>query len=146
VRLRVPPLREHKDDIPLLIESLLKKFGYQNVRISLEAMELLMAYSWPGNVREMENVLQQTLLLSPFAVVLPENLPEHFQQQKENKEDVALSNISPLEAAERDKILQTLKETSWNQTKTAQLLDIDRKTLRLKIRRYGLLDEKLSAD
>ena len=121
VRLRVPPLREHKDDIPLLIESLLKKFGYPNVRISLEAMELLMAYSWPGNVREMENVLQQTLLLSPFAVVLPENLPEHFQQQKENKEDVALSNISPLEAAERDKILQTLKETSWNQTKTAQL-------------------------
>jgi DNA-binding NtrC family response regulator len=146
VRLRVPPLREHKDDIPLLIESLLKKFGYPNVRISLEAMELLIAYNWPGNVREMENVLQQTLLLSPFAVVLPENLPEHFQQQKENKEDVALSNISPLEAAERDKILQTLKETSWNQTKTAQLLDIDRKTLRLKIRRYGLLDEKLSVD
>jgi len=146
VRLRVPPLREHKDDIPLLIESLLKKFGYPNVRISLKAMELLIAYNWPGNVREMENVLQQTLLLSPFAVVLPENLPEHFQQQKENKEDVALSNISPLEEAERDKILQTLKETSWNQTKTAQLLDIDRKTLRLKIRRYGLLDEKLSAD
>jgi DNA-binding NtrC family response regulator len=146
VRLRVPPLREHKDDIPLLIESLLKKFGYPNVRISLKAMELLMAYSWPGNVREMENVLQQTLLLSPFAVVLPENLPEHFQQQKEIKEDAALPNISPLEAAERDKILQTLKETSWNQSKTAQLLDIDRKTLRLKIRRYGLLDEKLSAD
>lgn len=146
VRLRVPPLREHKDDIPLLIESLLKKFGYPNVRISLKAMELLMAYSWPGNVREMENVLQQTLLLSPFAVVLPENLPEHFQQQKENKEDAALSNISPLEAAERNKILQTLKETSWNQSKTAQLLDIDRKTLRLKIRRYGLLDEKFSAD
>ena len=146
VRLRVPPLREHKDDIPLLIESLLKKFGYPNVRISLKAMELLMAYNWPGNVREMENILQQTLLLSPFAVVLPENLPEHFQQQKENKEDVALSNISPLEEAERDKILQTLKETSWNQSKTALLLGIDRKTLRLKIRRYGLLEEKLPAD
>jgi DNA-binding NtrC family response regulator len=146
VRLRVPPLREHKDDIPLLIESLLKKFGYSNVRISLEAMELLMAYNWPGNVREMENVLQQTLLLSPFAVVLPENLPENIQQQKENKEEIALSNISPLETAERNKILQTLKETSWNQTKTAQLLDIDRKTLRVKIRRYGLLDEKNSAD
>lgn len=146
VRLRVPPLREHKDDIPLLIESLLKKFGYSNVRISLEAMELLMAYHWPGNVREMENVLQQTLLLSPFAVILPENLPEHFQQQKENKEEIALTNISPLEIAERNKILQTLKETSWNQTKTAQILDIDRKTLRVKIRRYGLLDEKFSAD
>jgi two-component system response regulator HydG len=73
-------------------------------------------------------------------------LPEHFQQQIENIEGVALSDISPLEAAERDQIRQTLKETSWNQSKTAQLLGIDRKTLRLKIRRYGLLDEKLSTD
>jgi two-component system response regulator HydG len=105
-----------------------------------------MAYNWPGNVREMENVLQQTLLLSPFVVILPENLPEHFQQQRENKEGVALPDISPLEAAERDQIRQTLKETSWNQSKTAQLLGIDRKTLRLKIRRYGLFDEKLSTD
>ena len=145
VRLHIPPLREHKEDIPMLSESLLKKFGYPNVRISVEAMELLMEYSWPGNVREMENVLQQTLLLSPFVVILPENLPERFAQQKENKEDVTLPDISPLEAAEKDQIRQTLKETSWNQSKTAQLLGIDRKTLRLKIRRYDLLDEKLSA-
>jgi len=145
VRLRIPSLREHKEDIPMLIESLLKKLGYPNVRISVETMELLMAYNWPGNVREMENALQQTLLLSPFVVILPENLPERFLQQKENKEEVVLPNISPLETAERDKILQTLKATSWNQSKTAQLLGIDRKTLRLKIRRYDLLDEKLSA-
>jgi DNA-binding NtrC family response regulator len=142
VRLRIPPLREHKEDIPLLFESLLKKFGYPNVRISSEAMELLMAYNWPGNVREMENVLQQTLLLSPFMVILPENLPKRFVQQKENKDEIALPDISPLETAERDKILQTLKAASWNQSKTAQLLGIDRKTLRLKIRRYDLLGEK----
>jgi len=146
VRLRIPPLREHKEDIPLLIESLLKKFGYPNVRISMEAMELLMAYNWPGNVREIENVLQQTLLLSPFAVILPENLPKRFLQQKENKEETTPPNMSPLEMVEKDKILQTLKQTSWNQSKAAQLLDIDRKTLRLKIRRYGLLEEKLSMD
>jgi len=144
VRLRIPSLREHKEDSPMLIESLLKKFGYPNVRISVEAMELLMAYNWPGNVREMENVLQQTLLLSPFVVILPENLPERFLQQKENKEEIALPDISPLETAERDKILQTLKATFWNQSKTAQLLGIDRKTLRLKIRRYDLLNERLS--
>ena len=144
LRLRIPPLREHKEDIPLLIESLLKKFGYPNVRISIEAMELLMAYNWPGNVREIENVLHQTLLLSPFAVILPENLPKRFLKQKEFKEETTSSRMSPLETVERDKILQTLKETSWNQSKTAQLLNIDRKTLRLKIRRYGLLEEKLS--
>lgn len=144
VRLRVPPLREHKEDIPLLIESLLKKFGYPNVRVSVEAMELLMSYDWPGNVREMENVLQQTLLLSPFAVILPENLPTRFQQQEESvKSDTdAAGDLSPLEIAEREKILQTLQATLWNQSKAAQILDIDRKTLRLKIRRYGLVNEK----
>jgi len=101
-----------------------------------------MAYHWPGNVREMENVLQQTLLLSPFELILPENLPDKFQTQKEKNEDFVLSDLSPLEVVEKDKIFQTLKETAWNQSKAAQLLDIDRKTLRLKIRRYGLMEEK----
>jgi DNA-binding NtrC family response regulator len=145
VRLRIPPLREHKEDIPLLIESLLKKFGYPKVRISVDAMELLMAYRWPGNVREVENVLQQTLLLSPFVVVLPENLPDRFRNKPEDKQDDDNSSLSPLEKAERDKILQILKTTAWNQSKTAQLLGIDRKTLRLKIRRYELIDEKISS-
>lgn len=143
VRLRIPPLREHKEDIPMLTESLLKKFGYPNVRISMEAMELLMAYDWPGNVREMENTLQQTLLLSPFAVILPENLPKRFSQKEDSKEDITSPGMSPLETAEKEQILQTLKETAWNQSKAAQLLDIDRKTLRMKIRRYGLQEEKI---
>lgn len=146
VRLHVPPLREHKEDIPLLIESLLKKFGYPNVRISVEAMELFMSYDWPGNVREMENVLQQTLLLSPYAVILPENLPTRFQRRensvKNDLSDDVASDLSPLEIAEKEKILQTLQATFWNQSKAAQILDIDRKTLRLKIRRYGLINEK----
>jgi DNA-binding NtrC family response regulator len=145
VRLRIPPLREHTADIPLLIESMLKKFGYSGVRVSVEAMELLMAYSWPGNVRELENVLQQTLLLSPFVVILPENLPQRFQLKKENRENLNLPEMTPLEEAERDKILQTLKAVSWNQSRAAQLLGIDRKTLRLKIRRYLLSDENLPA-
>jgi len=147
VRLRIPSLREHKEDVPLLIESMLKKFGYPGVRISVEAMELLMSYAWPGNVRELENVLQQTLLLSPFVVVLPENLPDRFHKQspgEENEANADLPDLTPLERAERDKILQTLKAASWNQSKTAQLLGIDRKTLRLKIRRYNLLDDKIT--
>ncbi|MFA5321557.1 MAG: sigma-54 dependent transcriptional regulator [Smithella sp.] len=143
VRLHVPPLREHKEDIPLLIESLLKKFGCPNVRVSVETMELLMTYDWPGNVREMENVLQQTLLLSPFAVILPENLPTRFQQSEVIVKSESLSDLSPLDIAEKEKIMQTLQANAWNQSKTAQLLDIDRKTLRLKIRRYGLTNEKI---
>jgi DNA-binding NtrC family response regulator len=135
VRLHIPPLRHHKEDLPLLADSLLKKLGYANVRVSDEAMELLMAYDWPGNVRELQNVLQQTMLLSPFMLILPENLPERFRQ----KRDAPQPKLPPLEVAERDQILQSLKTTSWNQSRTAQLLGIDRKTLRSKIMRYGLM-------
>jgi DNA-binding NtrC family response regulator len=137
VRLLIPPLREHKEDLPLLVESLLKKLGYANVRVSDEAMELLIAYDWPGNVRELQNVLQQTMLLSPFLLILPDNLPERFRQKRE----APLPQLMPLEGAEREQILQALRTASWNQSRTAQLLGIDRKTLRSKIQRYGLLKD-----
>jgi DNA-binding NtrC family response regulator len=142
VRLRIPPLRERRADIPLLIEAMLKKLGYDGVRVSMEAMECLMAYDWPGNVRELENVLQQTLLLSPFVILLPENLPDRFRQKAETKRSIGAPEMTPLEEAQKKQILQTLKETSWNQSKAAEILGIDRKTLRMKIRRYGLADDK----
>jgi DNA-binding NtrC family response regulator len=136
VRLRTPPLREHKEDIPQLVDFFLKKGGYPTVRIADEAMERLIAHDWPGNVRELENVLQQTLLLSPFGIIFPENLPARFRDMGENK--IQQEALTPLEAAERDKILSVLKTTLWNQSRAAQLLGIDRKTLRHKIQRYGL--------
>ncbi|HOC60099.1 MAG: sigma-54-dependent Fis family transcriptional regulator [Syntrophaceae bacterium] len=142
VRLHIPPLRERKEDIPLLISAMLKKLGYPEARVSIEAMELLMAYNWPGNVRELENVLQQTLLLSPFVVILPENLPGRFRSKTESSKISNLPEMTPLEEAQREQILQTLKDTSWNQSRAADILGIDRKTLRMKIRRYSLLEDK----
>ncbi len=138
VRLHVPPLRNHLDDIPLLCEYFLKKAGYPATHVSPKAMELFAAYDWPGNVRELENVLQQIMLLSPFDEILPENLPERFHPSKSKKEILSGSDLSPLEEAEKEKIIEVLKETSWNQSQAAKLLEIDRKTLRTKIRRYGL--------
>jgi DNA-binding NtrC family response regulator len=143
VRLRLPPLRDRKEDIPLLCASFLNKFGYPDVKISDEAMTLMLAYDWPGNVRELQNVLQQTLLLSPFEIILPENLPGRFLGRNNPKEEKPVSNLSPLEEAEKEKILQALQETSWNQSQAAKLLQIDRTTLRLKIRRYGLTDKNI---
>jgi len=140
VRLHMPPLREHKEDIPQLMESLLKKMGYPTVRISDEAMECLMAYDWPGNVRELGNVLQQTLLLSPFLVILPEHLPERMRSKTTGNE--MPTNLTPLEGAERGQILQALRTTEWNQSRAAALLGIDRKTLRSKIQRYGFVREE----
>ena len=135
VRLRVPPLRAHREDIPQLVESFLKKWGYPTVRISDEAMELFLACDWPGNVRELENVLRQTLLLSPFAMILPENLPEKLRTARATE---LLPLLMPLETAERQQILQTLESTAWNQSQAAQRLGIDRKTLPTKILHYGL--------
>ncbi len=142
IRLHMPPLREHKEDLPQLSESLLKKMNYPLVRIIDKAMELLMAYDWPGNVRELENVLQQAILLSPIPIILPENLPERFRPRRRSQ----LPALSPLERAEREQIIQALKATAWNQSRTAQLLNIDRKTLRAKIQRYGLSRDVPSAE
>ncbi|MCX7635500.1 MAG: sigma 54-interacting transcriptional regulator, partial [Syntrophales bacterium] len=139
VRLHIPPLREHREDLPQLVESLLKKLGYSSVRVSDEVMELFMEYDWPGNVRELQNVLQQVLLLSPFNLVLPEHLPERFQHRKlREAKGSDVSFLLPLEAAERDRIKEALLQMGWNISKTAQFLGIDRKTLRVKILRYGL--------
>ncbi|MCX7815935.1 MAG: sigma-54 dependent transcriptional regulator [Syntrophales bacterium] len=143
IRLHIPPLREHKDDIPQIVESLLKKFGYPSVRISDEVMELFMNYDWPGNVRELQNVLRQTLLLSPFNVILPEHLPERFRR-REKTSDEKRSFLMPLEEAERERILSALRAMSWNLSKTAQYLGIDRKTLRTKINRYALSKDEVN--
>ncbi len=142
VRLRIPPLRERRGDIPLLIDAILKKLGYSGVRVSAEAMELIMAYDWPGNVRELENVLQQTMLLSPFVVIVPENLPARFRCKTENEKSSDGQEMTLLEEAQKEQILQALRKTSWNQSRAATALGIDRKTLRMKIRRYGLREEK----
>jgi DNA-binding NtrC family response regulator len=134
VRLHIPALREHKEDLPQLVEALLQKQTDAAVAVTGETMKLLMAYDWPGNVRELENVLQQALLLSAFPVIMPEHLPPRFRQQKA----FPLPPLPPLERAEREQIIQALQTTSWNQSRCAQLLGIDRKTLRTKIQRYEL--------
>ena len=134
VHLHTPPLRGHREDIPQLIESFLLKWGYANVRISDEALELLMGYKWPGNVRELENVLRQTLLLSPFALILPENLPEKLRPVSTAEQPL----LSPLEKAERQQILEIMESAAWNQSRASQLLGIDRKTLHSRIIRYNL--------
>ncbi|HOK05788.1 MAG TPA: sigma-54 dependent transcriptional regulator [Syntrophales bacterium] len=136
VRLHIPPLREHKGDLPQLVESLLKKLGYSTVRLSDEVMELFMAYDWPGNVRELQNVLQQIVLLSPYNLILPEHLPPRFRVKKD---------LTPLEVVERGRILEVLNSEGWNQSRAASVLGIDRKTLRSKIKRYGLARGDLSS-
>ena len=75
-------------------------------------------------------------------MILPENLPARFRQKKANGINGAVTEMTPLEEAQKEQIAQTLRETSWNQSRAAEILGIDRKTLRMKIRRWGLQEEK----
>ncbi len=134
IRIVMPPLKEHREDLPQLVDAILRKLGHPSVRLSQDTMELLISYDWPGNVRELENVLQQAILLSPSMLVQPENLPPRFHKPNELKE----SNLSPLDESQRELIIKTLRDTGWNQSRAAQILGIDRKTLRSRINYYGL--------
>jgi two-component system NtrC family response regulator len=149
VLLRIPPLRERREDLPELIDVLFKRarerHGLVHSRLSGSLLQRLISYSWPGNVRQLENVIERLLVLSPDDLLTEENLPEDLQP-------ATLSNSSPLqfplpeggislEAVERELITQALARFDGNQTHAARYLDISRRTLIYRIEKYGLLQE-----
>jgi len=143
----IPPLRERREDIPPLVEHFLQKYsqklGVGPMRISREAMELLEDYPWPGNVRELENVIQRAMILCKKGTIIKEDLPLRIQGYAEEEtlgERVGLEErIKRLtEQLEREIILRTLEKCGGNRTQTARELQISRKTLFNKMRRYGI--------
>ncbi|MCD6087093.1 MAG: sigma-54-dependent Fis family transcriptional regulator [Candidatus Hydrothermae bacterium] len=143
VYIQLPPLRERKDDIPLLTSHFLKKYtSLYNLppkKISDETMKILLEYSWPGNVRELENAIERAVILSEGEVIKPADLPEKIRNRFSVKvsDQVNLSGLT-LEELERRYILQVLDETGWNKNRAAQILGIDPSTLYRKLQRYGL--------
>jgi two-component system NtrC family response regulator len=145
VSLFLPPLRERREDIPLLIDHFLKKFGLQNhkegLEISQEARELLLRYPYPGNVRELENLVERSVVLCRGQLITTRDLPFHL------KEGVGESTLSSpttggtlteqLEALENQLIRQALIETGGIQTKAAEKLGISERVLRYKLQKYG---------
>jgi DNA-binding NtrC family response regulator len=149
VSLRIPPLRERREDLTELIEVLFKRakerHGLPNARLSRPLLQKLIGYAWPGNVRQLENVIERLLVLSSDDVLTEENLPEDLQA-------TPISITSPLqfplpeegislEAVERELISQALARFEGNQTHAARYLDISRRTLIYRIEKYGLLNE-----
>jgi DNA-binding NtrC family response regulator len=133
----VPPLRERKDDIPLLASYFLQKFsrerGKEVTSFSPEVIETLLAHSWPGNVRELENVIDHAIIISKQDKVLPKDLPQFLFQRP-----LPAQGFTTLQDYEKDLILKTLQETNWNKHKASKKLNINRSTLYGKIKRYGL--------
>ncbi|HOJ06521.1 MAG: sigma-54-dependent Fis family transcriptional regulator [Ignavibacteriota bacterium] len=134
----IPPLRERRDDIPLLVNFFIKKFSTamnKKVKtVSKEALDFLMNYNWPGNVRELENAIERAMVVGKTNSIVVEDLPFHLSSN-----NLALNGeIKSLASMERKFILNTLNENGWNISKAAQILEIDRVTLYNKINKYNL--------
>jgi transcriptional regulator with PAS, ATPase and Fis domain len=137
--IHLPPLRERRDDILPLARAFLKRFAAQADRLisdfSPEAAERLRKYDWPGNARQLQNEIQRTVLMCEGQVVQPADLSiVQFQNTAESGEQ----NLTLMEAMERNKIVEVLKETGGNKQETARRLGIGRQTLYNKIKSYQI--------
>lgn len=140
----IPPLRERKDDIPLLVDHFLVKFAKgQKIRISKEALRVLEGYDWPGNVRELENVMERAVVLSGGKVIGKGDVPDFvkFGRAEESKVQISQDGIS-LEEIEKEAIILALKKTGWNQTKAAELLKIPRHVLLYRMKKLSIQKPK----
>jgi transcriptional regulator with PAS, ATPase and Fis domain len=135
----VPPLRERKDDVPLLASHFLKKVAHEKEKnvecFSPEVMELFLAHHWPGNIRELENVIEHAVIIAKQEKIVTKDLPQYLLQKP-----VSGQELITLQDYERDLILKTLEETRWNKNQTAKRLKINRATLYGKMKRYGLVN------
>jgi DNA-binding NtrC family response regulator len=165
ISIKLPPLRDRKEDIPLLIEHFLKRFCEENAKKSLRftngAMKLLMDYDWPGNVRELENVVERAVVLATSdqldAEILPESLRGKDTVQgmrlrftdfipplpgepgaRTGADNPQPSLFQVMEEVERRIVLEMLERTSWNQTEAAERFQVPLSTLNQKIKRLGI--------
>ncbi len=141
IAIYLPKLNERKDDIPLLVDHLLTKYGLESGRgkktMSPEAMALMMKHAWPGNVRELENVIERAVILSKDTVIKPEYLPQIVRKEPEGDHRVFIPDRS-LEEMEKQCIYGVLRENNWNKSKSSRILGIERMTLYHKIKKYNL--------
>ncbi len=145
VPMTIPPLRQRKEDIPLLVQHFLEKHaGPGQKKISPEAMDILGAYDWPGNVRELENIIERVVVLSSADSISPNELPSTLKatsKVEQIKQGVLNGRISFEDAErdfEKDIILEALKKTNFIQTKAADLLGISRRILKYKMDKYKI--------
>lgn len=138
IDIEMPPLRERKEDVPMLIQHFIAKFGSESKKnisgVSEDALKLLLNYSWPGNVRELENVIQRAIALSQQEIILPDDLPASIIQKTDEKLfEKAMDQQFTLDQLEKEYIKRVLIETGGNKSKAAELLGLDRKTLYRKL-------------
>lgn len=137
----MPPLRERKEDIPLLVESFLKRFNEENnknVSLSPEALRVLVDYSWPGNVRELENAMERLVVMSGRDVIKPTDLPINIKIPSHNGILQKESLMAGIEDIERSSILDALEKSGGVQVKAARMLGITPRQIGYKIKKYAI--------
>jgi DNA-binding NtrC family response regulator len=157
IPVHVPPLRERHEDIPVLATHFLERFNRELGRsireIAPGTMKILSAYAWPGNIRELKNLMERLVLMTRADELRPEHLPPHILGGHEAGRVPGGSGsvvfpegeVLRLEQVEREAILHTLSRLGGNKTRAAEALGISRQTLRTKLREYGVLDEEAAS-
>ena len=139
--IRVPPLRERRADVPLLIDAFLRnactRAGRER-RLSSGAVEMLRNFAWPGNVRELENTIERLVLFSPGTVIDVADLPPDMGGRTASVEEGVFAGLPPLDEVERRYLLHVLEAVGGNRTRAAEVMGIDRRTLYRMAERFGI--------
>jgi len=156
VSIHLPPLRERRDDIPLLLDHFLRLKARENSAtpktLSAEVVDCFMTYPWPGNVRELENLLERLTILSPSDTVALADLPQamRYRDQWATLREEVLKGTCPLGDAvdefERELIVKALQKSGFNRTKAASLLGTSRRVLRYRMEKLRIAEDDLSED
>ena len=141
ISILIPPLRERKEDILLLVDHFITKAN-QKCRRSIQGItpkvkDIILNYDWPGNIRELENVIERGVVLSRTEVIDKRDLPYFGLMSDRSLEEISVSSLS-LKDVEKNHILKVLRKSNWNLNKSAEILGIHRNTLRLKMKEYGI--------
>ena len=144
INIQAPSLRDKKEDIPLLVESFLKKYSIRDGKkvksVSPEVMNCLIQYNWPGNVRELENCLERLIVICQDDMITLKCLPEEMFGEKSIKNFfVSRKENYTLDEIEKDAVEKALEKAKWNKSQAAKLLNIDRKALYNRIKKYNIL-------
>lgn len=146
IHIHIPPLRERKEDIPYLLEHFLKIYSAREAKkikgFTREAYELLLRYHYPGNVRELENIVERAVVLSQGEYITTEELPLSLRKEIFPQEQEFLSLDERIEAIERSIILEALKRNNWVKTRAARELGISERVLRYRMQKLGIQENK----
>lgn len=142
VQLNIPPLRERREDIPLFISKFIADFSKENNKvikdITARARACLYNYSWPGNIRELRNVIESAVVLCKNGIIDIDDLPPHIVNEEDSLNILKIELPTTMKNIEKKAIISTLRITNGNKSKAAELLDLNRKTLHTKIAEYEI--------